>query len=172
VQKLLKTIRLDPSDTLIFPKASEGEWAVIGSFLFWERDIAELNGKERQAFRAGFAGVETLGFSTLVEVVSGDKMEAIAQLASTLMRDFAAPTLEDAREAATFEIEQAMALAQHDEGTLIAMHRVVDGDNFREIFRTLTKRDGENAADTLHKDAKAFTFHEIEEEVSLMDLMK
>lgn len=170
--KLLKTIRLDLSDTLIFPKASEGEWAVIGSFLFWDRDIDALSGKERQAFRAGFVGVETLGFSTLVEVVSGDKMEAIKQLAQTLMRDFAAPSLEEATQAATFEIEQAIALAQHEEGTLIAMHRVLEGDNFRETFRTLTKREGENATDSLHKDAKAFTFHEIEDEVDLMGLMK
>ena len=65
--KLLRTIRLDPSDSFVFPRAAEpGEWAVTGSFLFWGRDPATLTGKERAAFRAGFVGVDSLGFSTLV----------------------------------------------------------------------------------------------------------
>ena len=34
--KLLRTIRLDPSDTFVFEKAAEpGEWAVSGAFVFW-----------------------------------------------------------------------------------------------------------------------------------------
>ena len=59
---MLRTIRLDPSDTFVFPQAAEpGEWAVTGSFLFWNRDVAALTGKERAAFRSGFAGVDSLG---------------------------------------------------------------------------------------------------------------
>ena len=41
--KLLRTIRLDPSDTFVFERAAEpGEWAVSGSFVFWDDDPATL----------------------------------------------------------------------------------------------------------------------------------
>ncbi|HEX3161007.1 MAG TPA: DUF6505 family protein, partial [Pseudolabrys sp.] len=51
--KLIRTIRLDPSDTFVFEKAAEpGEWAVSGAFVFWNRDPATLEGKARTAFRS------------------------------------------------------------------------------------------------------------------------
>ncbi len=47
--KLLRTIRLDPSDAFVFTRAAEpGEWAVPGTFLFWERPVETLIGKERR----------------------------------------------------------------------------------------------------------------------------
>ena len=50
--KLLRTIRLDPSDTFVFDVAAEpGEWAVPGGFAFWDEDPAQMSGKRRQAFR-------------------------------------------------------------------------------------------------------------------------
>ena len=67
--KLPRTLRLDPSDSFVFARAAEpGEWAVTGSFLFWDRDPASLTGKDRVAFRSGFLGVRSFGFSTLVVV--------------------------------------------------------------------------------------------------------
>ena len=43
--KLLRTIRLDPSDTFIFPNAAEpGEWAVSGAFVFADTDLDALQG--------------------------------------------------------------------------------------------------------------------------------
>ena len=37
--KLLRTIRLDPSDTFVFERAAKpGEWAVSGAFVFWNND--------------------------------------------------------------------------------------------------------------------------------------
>lgn len=168
--KLLKTIRLDPSDTLIFPLAAETEWAVIGTFAFWDKPVENMTGKERQAFRAGFMGVDTGGFSTLVSVEEGDKQEALNALTQLIFKQFGAPTLEDAREAAAHELEAAIALADHPEGTLIAMHRTFEGGAYREIFRTLTRKQA-RGEDSLHSHAKAFTFMEIEEEVSLIGLM-
>ena len=39
--KLLRTIRLDPSDTFVFDRAAEpGEWAVSGAFMFGHTDPA------------------------------------------------------------------------------------------------------------------------------------
>src|SRR5262249_60556139 len=70
VVKLLRTIRLDPSDTFVFELAAEpGEWAVSGAFVFWNSDPAALEGKARTAFRGGFLGLSTLGWSTLVQIV-------------------------------------------------------------------------------------------------------
>ena len=41
--KLLRTIRLDPSDRFIFERAAEpGEWAVPGGFAFFDVDPAAL----------------------------------------------------------------------------------------------------------------------------------
>ena len=68
--KLLRTIRLDPSDTFVFERAAEpGEWAVSGAFAFWNTDPAKLEGKSRAAFRSGFLGVASFGWSTLVQIV-------------------------------------------------------------------------------------------------------
>src|SRR3982750_1536840 len=74
--KLPRTIRLDPSDAFVFERAAEpGEWAVTGSFLFFDQDVTALAGKGRAAFRAGFVGVESLGFSTLVMVAEASEAE-------------------------------------------------------------------------------------------------
>ena len=44
-----RTIRLDPSDTLVFERAAEpGEWAVSGAFVFWNQDLATLGQKQRR----------------------------------------------------------------------------------------------------------------------------
>src|SRR5450631_1050598 len=68
--KFPRTIRLDPSDTFVFERAAEpGEWAVSGAFVFWNTDAAALEGKARSAFRGGFLGVASLGWSTLVQIV-------------------------------------------------------------------------------------------------------
>jgi hypothetical protein len=68
--KLLRTIRLDPSDTFVFETAAApGEWAVSGAFVFWDSEPAALQGKARTAFRSGFLGVDSLGWSTLVQIV-------------------------------------------------------------------------------------------------------
>ena len=98
--KLLRTIRLDASDTFVFEKAAEpGEWAVSGAFAFWNRDAASLEGKARTAFRSGFLGVKSLGWSTLVQIVEAsedDRVAVIDMLARQLVANFGAPTVDDA----------------------------------------------------------------------------
>src|SRR5919107_4447296 len=98
--KLPRTIRLDPSDSLVFEHAAEpGEWAVTGSFLFWDTDVALLTGKARAAFRAGFVGVRSLGFSTLVVVTEArpdERDAAVESLAGHILARLGAPTLDAA----------------------------------------------------------------------------
>jgi len=168
--KLPRTIRLDPSDTFVFERAAEpGEWAVAGSFQFWDRDVAALAGKARAAFRAGFLGIESLGFSTLVVVTPASEAErdaAVALLARRLHERFGAPDLETATAAAREEIGFAQSLCQHPPGTVLALHRSLEGGEIRERFRTLARREPTTGGDRLHGSGRAFEFVETDEEVT------
>jgi Family of unknown function (DUF6505) len=159
--KLLRTIRLDPSDTFIFERAAEpGEWAVPGGFVFFDVDPAALEGKARVAFRSGFLGISSLGFSTLVQIVEAseaDRAAAVEALAGQLVARFGAPDLAVARRAAAEEFAFAASLTDHPPDTLIAMHRVFADGAIRETFRTLKPRAGA-------KPPRAFSFLEVEEE--------
>ena len=76
MSRLPRTLRLDPSDRVVFTRAAEpGEWAVPGGFAFWDEDPAALPGKRRQEFRAGFLGLASFGWSTLVEVAEAAPAE-------------------------------------------------------------------------------------------------
>jgi hypothetical protein len=159
--KLIRTIRLDPSDTFVFDRAAEpGEWAVTGTFLYADDDPSALQGKARAAFRSGFLGVASLGWSTLVQIVDAgdqDRLAAIDTLAKQLVTHFGAPTIEDAVAAAKEEFEFAASLCNHPLDTLIAMHRSHDGGEIREAFRTLRPKDGP-------KPLRAFAFLDVEGE--------
>ena len=162
--KLLRTIRLDPSDTFIFERAAEpGEWAVPGGFVFFDADPAALEGKARVAFRSGFLGITSLGFSTLVQIVEAseaDRTAAVECLAGQLVARFGAPDLATARRAAAEEFAFAASLTDHPPDTLIAMHRVHADGAIRETFRTLKPRSGP-------KPLRAFSFLEVEDEEPL-----
>lgn len=139
--KLLRTIRLDPSDAFVFPRAAEpGEWAVPGTFLFWDQPVEGLIGKQRVAFRSGLLGVESFGFSTLAVVVEASAAECAAMvetLAQALHTYCGAPDLATARAAAQAEVAEAQALASPPVGTLIALHRSLENGEILERFRTL-----------------------------------
>ena len=114
--KLLRTIQLDPSDTFVFERAAEpGEWAVSGAFAFWNTDAAKLEGKARSAFRGAFLGVESLGWSTLVQIVEAseaDRAAVVERLAQQLVAHFGAPDIGAARAAAEEEVAFAASLVQ------------------------------------------------------------
>ena len=159
--KLLRTIRLDPSDTFVFERAAEpGEWAVTGTFMFADADPAALQGKARTAFRAGFLGIASLGRSTLVQIVEAgddDRRAAIDTLAKQLVTHLGAPGPAEATAAATEEFEFAASLCDHPLDTLIAMHRSHDGGEIRETFRTLRPKGGP-------RPLRAFSFLDVEGE--------
>lgn len=167
--KLLRTIRLDPSDTFIFERAAEaGEWAVSGSFLFLDSDPGELNSKQRHALRSGFLGISSLGFSTLATVSEATEDE-FAAARETLARGFlgrlGAPNPEVASEAAGEELRYAQSLCDHPVGTLVAVQRSIGEDGaLREQFRTLRPRERDENQDALHAFARAFTFHDVEDD--------
>src|SRR5712671_2983446 len=167
--KLLRTIRLDPSDTFVFERAAEpGEWAVSGAFVFWDRDPATLGHKQRVALRSGFLGIESLGWSTLAivtEATEADRKEIVERLAAQLQEKFGAPDFAAARLAAEEEVAFAASLCEHPPQTLLAVQRSVEHGEMRERFRTLKPREAAAGADRLHAHAPAFTFHEVEGDV-------
>lgn len=144
--RLPRTLRLDPSDLVVFDRAAEpGEWAVPGGFAFWDEDPAALTGKRRQAFRAGFLGVSSFGFATLVEVAEATPAEregAVAALAGHILAVLGAPDAAAARAAALEEVGFAEALCDQPQGTVLALSRVVEAGAVRERFRTLHRRAG------------------------------
>lgn len=148
--RLLRTIRLDPSDALVFPRAAEpGEWAVPGGFCFWDEEVERLEGKRRHAFRAGFLGLSSFGWSTLVQVASAtpaQREEAVAALAAHLRAAYGAPDEAAARAAAAEEVAFAESLCEHPPGTLVALSRSLEDGAVRERFRTLHERPREHRA--------------------------
>jgi len=159
--KLLRTIRLDPSDTFVFERAAEpGEWAVSGSFVFSDTDPAALQGKERSAFRGGFLGVTSLGWSTLVQIVEAsdeDRERLVGELSQRLVEHFGAPDLATARAAAEEEVAFAASLCVQPQDTLIAVHRSAENGEIREAFRSLHAKGGP-------KPLRAFAFLEVEDD--------
>lgn len=142
--RLLRTIRLDPSDGFIFPAAAPpGEWAISGAMLFSDVEAGRLEGKRLAAFRSGFLGVPSLGWSTLAQVVEADetdRSQAIDLLAQCLLERFGAPDADAARAVATEEIDFAASLGELPADTLIAVHRSHEGGAIREAFRSLRPR--------------------------------
>jgi Family of unknown function (DUF6505) len=169
--KLLRTIRLDPSDTFVFERAAEpGEWAVSGAFMFADADLDALDGKPRAAFRGGFLGVPSLGWSTLAQIVEAseaDRAELVDLLATQFLQRLGAPDLPAARAAAEEEVAFAASLCDHSNDTLIAVRRTFEDGAIREVFRTLQPRG-------TRKPMRAFSFVEVEGEEALaetVDLM-
>jgi hypothetical protein len=172
--KLLRTIQLDPSDTFVFERpAAPGEWAVSGAFAFMGQDIPTLQGKARAAFRAGFLGINSLGRSTLVQIVDAgerDRAAVVEMLAAQLVARFGAPDHATARDAAEEEIAFAVSLCGHPAGVVVAVTRTFEGGSIREAFRTL--RPG------VQSPTRAFNFVEVvgeeapEDQVDLVELGK
>jgi Family of unknown function (DUF6505) len=174
--KLLRTIRLDASDTFVFKAAAEpGEWAVSGAFVFAGASLETLQGKSRAAFRSGFLGIDTLGWSTLVQVVEAaesDRAAAVELLAGRLVEHFGAPDRDAARAAAEEELAFAASLCTEPKGMLIAVSRSSEDGAIRETFRSLQPRGTPKAL-------RAYAFLEVEgeeegpvEEVDLASLVR
>jgi hypothetical protein len=177
--RLPRTIRLDPSDGFVFARAAEpGEWAVTGTFLFLGADHDAFSPKQRAAFRSGFLGTRSFGWSTLAIVTSVTKAEreaAIAELAAHLLAELGAPDEATARAAAEEEIAFAASLCNHPPETLLALHRQLVAGEIREQFRTLVPRTDRPADVTAVR--RVFTVVEtdepeetVEEQVDLLAL--
>ncbi len=141
--KLPRTIRLDDTDTRVYETAADpGEWAVPGTFKFWDSTPETLTGKSRQAFSHGFLGTASFGWATLVCVtaITEPEVEAVeSRLARHLVQFHGAPDEATARPAAREEVAFAQSLCEHPVNTLLAVRREFRDDQLVEsfsVFRT------------------------------------
>ena len=136
-----RTIRLDESDRRVFERAAEpGEWAIPGTFVFADADPATLSGKARQAFAHGFLGLESFGWSTLVEVaeISEQVYESLVDaLAAHFVACYGAPDLEAALPTARVEAEFAASLCEYKTHTLLAVERSFGEEGINERFKVI-----------------------------------
>ncbi len=136
-----KTIRLDSSDLHVFERAAEpGEWAVPGGFEFVGIDAAGLAGKAKQAFGSGWLGLDSLGYSTLVEILDIDEAEYQAverRLAALFLERHGAPDVLTAAKAARDEAAYAADLCEYKVHTLLAIEREPGPDGVIERFRVI-----------------------------------
>ena len=144
--KFARTIRFDKSDLNIFPLASEeGEFAVVGTFSFYNIKPEDLKGKVKQAFSNGFLGCSTFGFSTLVSLVSinEDEIKKLQNnLGQYLIDNYGAPSKEVAEKAASEEINFMLDLCkEHELGSLLSLSRDFSEEGIKEKFRNLPKAD-------------------------------
>lgn len=139
--KFPRTIRVDPSDTHVFERAAEpGEWAITGTFVFAADDPGRLTGKQRQAFRNGFLGTASFGWSTLAVVAEMSEAEhaaTIARIADYLLEAFGAPGRAAAEAAAREEAAFAASLCDHPLNTVITIERALSEEGIVENFRTV-----------------------------------
>jgi hypothetical protein len=141
--RLPRALRLDASDSFVFTRAAEpDEWCVVGTFAFAQ--AGSLEGKALAAFRSGFLGVDSAGWTTLVAVGEASPAQvagATEALAATLVARFGCPDLATARAAAAEEIAYAADVCgEHPANTVIALARTQEGGAIRERFRTLVPR--------------------------------
>lgn len=139
--KFLRTIRLDESDCEVYETAAEpGEWAVPGSFAFLDIDVEELTGKRLQAFKSGFLGTRSFGWSTLVQIdeIDDDEIQqVIDRLAKHFMEHYGAPHIAAALPVAGEEVDYAAAICEYDVHTLLAIEREFTEEGLVESLKVV-----------------------------------
>ncbi len=157
--KFPRCIRLDASDTYVFPRAAApGEWAVPGGLTFAGCDPETLDNKTKLAFQTGWLGSESFGWSSLVEVANIGDAEfeyVIERLAAGFVSVLGAPDPTAARAQAAAEAKYAAALCEHDPHTLLALERGLGDEGIVERFRVIVPeraRDHANIWDIVPDD--------------------
>jgi hypothetical protein len=139
--RFLRTFRRDDADLQAFAAAAEpGEWAVSGAFVFSEHEPAMLIGRDRQAFRAGFLGTRSFGWSSHAEVVEispADYEAVIEALAAHLVEHFDAPDHAAARAFAEEECRFVQSLCDRPAGALLTVDRSFGPQGIVERFKTV-----------------------------------
>ena len=139
--KFLRTIRLDDSDVQVYERAAEpGEWAVPGTFAFLDMDSGTMSGATLQAFKHGFLGTGSFGWSTLVEIaeISEDEFQGVVdRLAAHLMSHYGAPHIAAALPAAGDEADYASTICEHKLHTLLAIEREFGDEGIEESLKVI-----------------------------------
>jgi len=149
-RRLLRTVRLDATDGRVFERAAEpGEWAIPGGFAFADDAPESLSGKRLQAFRSGFLGLSSFGWSTVTMVADIDEAafsQARDSLARHLIDVYGAPDFDQALAAAQSELDFAVGLCDGPINTLICVEREMGDEGVVERFRVVKPPAGETHA--------------------------
>ena len=139
--RFLRALRLDASDDEVYPRAANaGEWVVPGSFVFTfnERPPEQLDTGERSAFRHGFLGLSSFGWSTLAviaEIPDAEHRQVLERLARHFVEHYGAPDTEAALIEARKEVEFCESLCTPDTNTVLSVQRDwIDGE-VKEAYR-------------------------------------
>jgi hypothetical protein len=138
-----RIVRLDDSDSRVYENlAIPGEWAVPGSFVFQDVDLDSLSGKRLQAFRHGFLGTRSFGWSTLVMIdsISDEEHQAMIKgLVSRLMEQSTAPNWKATLATVQEEVDFAASICNHEIHTLLSLERNIEAGSFVENFRVVRR---------------------------------
>ena len=147
--KFLRAIRLDESDARVYEQASQpGEWAVPGSFAFLDMDPPTLEGKQLQAFKSGFLGTQSFGWTTLVEIAEIDDDEyqqVIDRLAAHFMEHHGAPHIAAALPVAGDEVHYASTICEYPLATLLAIERDFGEEGIVESLKVVKPNAGNHS---------------------------
>jgi len=147
--KFPRTVQFDISDKNTFPVVAEPEeWALTGTFAFADSEPQQLSNKEQLAFRNGWLGIGSFGFSTFVVVaeITQDQFETvISRIAGHLFEHYEAPDMLAAAKAARIEADYAANLCHHPLETILAIDREFTEEGIRERVRVISKQ-----TDTMH----------------------
>lgn len=152
--KFLRVARLDDTDERVYTRAAQvGELAVPGTFAFTfsDEDPAQLEGKERQAFRHAFLGTGSFGWATvavIAEITDAEYKSVIEALARHFVEFYGAPSLEEALPFAREEAEYTVGLCEYDVNTLISVERQVDAEGIHESFKKVSQNVDWESANT------------------------
>jgi hypothetical protein len=141
-----RVVRLDDSDERVYETAAAaGEWSVPGAFVFLEIDVEQAAGKTREAFRHGFLGTDSYGWSTLVqvdEITLAEYAAVVERLARHFVQCYNAPDIEAARQMARDEAAFAASICEHPRHTLLAVDRRLGEEGIEENFRVVRPPSG------------------------------
>jgi hypothetical protein len=147
--RFLRTLRLDGADAQAFPAAAEAnEWAVSGAFIFSDREPAMLVGRDLQAFRTGFLGTRSFGWSghtEVVEIAEAEYEAVVEALARHLLDHFDAPDHAAARAFASEECRFVQSLCEPPAGTLLAVERSFGPQGIVERFKAIDRTSSHRA---------------------------
>ncbi len=139
--RFLRALRLDDSDDSVYPRAAAaGEWVVPGTFVFTfgERDPSQLESGERLAFRQGFLGLNSFGWSTLavvVEMPAAERRQVLERLARHFVEQYGAPDMDAAMQEAREEVAFCESLCTPDINTVLSLQRDLESGEVHESYR-------------------------------------